>query len=104
MNSVISTLRAIQITIQIQNPGHGFQIKNPGHGFQIKNSGHGTDGGIEVRIFGSHFLGTSISETQTQRSKGQTSSDMDFESERDRQPDMAAIFRQNYYVLALVLL
>ena len=44
--SAISTLRAIQIKIQIQ----------------IKNSGSRSDEGIEVRIFGSHFLGKFISE------------------------------------------
>ena len=40
MNSAISTLRAIQIKLQIQ----------------IKNSGSRFDEGIEVRIFGSHFF------------------------------------------------
>ena len=40
MNSAISTLRAIQITIQIQ----------------IKNSGSRSDEGLGVRILGSHFF------------------------------------------------
>ena len=45
-DTAISTLRAIQIKLQIQ----------------IKNSGSRSYEGIEVRIFGSHFLGKSISE------------------------------------------
>ena len=47
MNSAISTLRAIQIQIQIKNSESQVQINNSESRF---------DEGIQMRIFGSHFF------------------------------------------------